>query len=234
MRTLLLASAAALALVQAATAQTQTTPNDTTNQTHSPATSPSANSSAGEPADQTGSHQHMRADLKNMLEKSGYKDVRVAPTGFVVHAKDKDGNPVFMAVSSDSITEVTDVESGSGRGTTGMGNTAGSTEEFVTVADNDELSSKVVGLDIYNTLNQDIGQIKDIAMNPRGRAQAYIVSVGGFLGLGEHYVAVNPNAVKVTYNDSDKKWHAAMNASADQLKAAPEFKYTGRWNASRQ
>ena len=62
---------------------------------------------------------------------------------------------------------------------------------------------------------------------------AYIVSVGGFLGMGEHYVAVNPSAVKVTYGDSDKKWHASMNANADQLKNAPEFKYTGKWSGSR-
>jgi hypothetical protein len=54
------------------------------------------------------------------------------------------------------------------------------------------------------------------------------VSVGGFLGMDEHYVVVNPSAITVTYSDSDKKWHAAMNATADQLKAAPEFKYSGR------
>jgi hypothetical protein len=75
--------------------------------------------------------------------------------------------------------------------------------------------------------------IKDIAIGQSGRSQAYIVSVGGFLGMGEHYVAINPSAVKVSYNNSDKKWHASMNASADQLKAAPEFKYSGRWDASR-
>jgi len=90
-----------------------------------------------------------------------------------------------------------------------------------------------VGLDIYNDKNQDIGQIKDIALNQNGQTQAYVLSVGGFLGMGEHYVAVNPSAVKVTYNDSDKKWHASMNATTDQLKAAPEFKYSGRWSASR-
>jgi hypothetical protein len=50
---------------------------------------------------------------------------------------------------------------------------------------------------------------------------------------GEHCVAANPSDVKVSYNSSDKKWHASMNASADQLKAAPEFKYTGRWEAKR-
>jgi hypothetical protein len=46
-------------------------------------------------------------------------------------------------------------------------------------------------------------------------------------------VAVNPAAVKVSYDSSSKKWHASMNASADQLKAAPEFKYAGRWDASK-
>ena len=211
MRSLLLASAAAFVLSQAAMAQT---------------TNNAANDSAG----QSTSNQHMRANLKNMLEKSGYKDIRVAPTSFVVHAKDSDGNPVVMTVSPDSFTEVTDINS-SGGATTGNGNAA-NTETFVSVPNNDELSSKVVGLDIYNNANQDIGQIKDIAMNQNGRSQAYIVSVGGFLGMGEHYVAINPSAVKVSYDGSNKKWHASMNASADQLKSAPEFKYAGRWEAS--
>ena len=47
--------------------------------------------------------------------------------------------------------------------------------------------------------------------------------------MGERYVIVRPSAVKVTYDDNDKKWHAVMNATKDQLKTAPEFKYEGRW-----
>jgi sporulation protein YlmC with PRC-barrel domain len=114
--------------------------------------------------------------------------------------------------------------------TTGNANTGG---PYVSVPVNNDLSSKVVGLDIYNNDNKDIGKIQDIALNPDGRTTAYIVSVGGFLGMGERYIAVSPSAVSVTYNDTDKKWHAKMSATADQLKAAPEFKYNGRWNASR-
>ena len=108
-----------------------------------------------------------------------------------------------------------------------------SSTTYVTIAGDDALSSNLVGLSVYNKANQDIGTIKDVAMGPADHAQAYILSVGGFLGMGEHYVAVSPSAVKVMYNDSDKKWHATMDATADQLKTAPEFKYTGRWNASR-
>jgi hypothetical protein len=86
-----------------------------------------------------------------------------------------------------------------------QGLAASGNSEFVSVATNDELSSTLVGLDIYNDSNQDIGKIKDVAMDPNGRAQAYIVSVGGFLGVGERYGAVNPSNIKVSYNDNDKK-----------------------------
>jgi sporulation protein YlmC with PRC-barrel domain len=144
-----------------------------------------------------------------------------------------------MSISPDEFTEVTTI------GATGKNadnnaskpanraDAASNDSTFVKVPGDDDLSSKVVGLDIYNSDNKDIGTIKDIALNPSGRAAAYIVSVGGFLGIGDHYVAVSPAAVKVSYNDSDKKWHATMNATAEQLKAAPEFKYTGRWDSSR-
>ena len=70
-------------------------------------------------------------------------------------------------------------------------------------------------------------------MNQQGRAQAYIISVGGFLGMGTHYVAVNPADIRVSYNATDKKWRATMDTNSDKLKEAPEFKYNGRWNASK-
>jgi sporulation protein YlmC with PRC-barrel domain len=205
MRALLLAGTAAVVLSSAVYAQSATDEN------------------------QNGSVR-LRSNLTQMLQKSGYTDIKLAPTSFLIRAKDSDGNPVVMSISPDSFTEVMNINDTNTKGTTGNARSGGT---YVTVPQGDDLSSKVVGLDIYNNDDKDIGTIKDIAMNPNGRAEAYIVSVGGFLGMGEHYVAVNPSMVKVTYNDSDKKWHASMNATADQLKAAPEFKYSGRWNASR-
>lgn len=231
MRSLLLASAALLALAPAAMAQGQTSaPSQSNPPSQSNAQQDQATSGSAEQA------QHLRANLRTALEKAGYKDIRVNAMSFMVRARDGDGNPVMMTIGPDSFTEVTDVSSGTGNdgkpSTTGSV-TGNSAATFASVPQTDELSSKVVGLDIYNNDNKDIGQIKDIAMSPNGRSQAYIVSVGGFLGMGEHYVAVNTQAVNVSYNDHDKKWHATMNASADQLKAAPEFKYTGRWQSNK-
>lgn len=222
MRKILLASAAVLALSPAIAETANHAPADTSNTTSSASRD---------------NNQHLRGDLRNMLEKSGYTDIRMAPTSFMIHAKDTNGNPVTMSISPDSFTEVTAVNDATSRNgnandrndRTTTGSAAGnSSEQFVAVPNSDELSSKLVGLDVYNNSNQDIGQIKDIALNRDGRTQAYIVSVGGFLGIGEHYVAVSPSSVKVSTTGSDNKLHASMNATSDQLKQAPEFKYNKR------
>jgi sporulation protein YlmC with PRC-barrel domain len=95
------------------------------------------------------------------------------------------------------------------------------------------LTSNVVGLDIYNSQNDDIGKVQDIAFDSSKRVSGYILSVGGFLGMGRHYVAVNPDALMVNYDAQNTVWKATMNATKDQLKLAPEFKYEGQWTASR-
>ena len=46
--------------------------------------------------------------------------------------------------------------------------------------------------------------------------------------MGDHYVAVRPSAVNLSYDPANNKWHATMNANADQLKAAPEYKYPSK------
>ncbi|HET7885266.1 MAG TPA: PRC-barrel domain-containing protein [Bradyrhizobium sp.] len=239
MRTFLLTGAALMVLSQATMAQ---------NPNSAQPNQPQSNVTQSDNPNASASQQHLRANLKNVLEKAGYKDIRVAPTSFMVHARDSDGNPVVMAISPDSFSEIADIytdSTGAKSGGNANGRNANATTgtasdnapagsgTFVSIPQSDELSSKLVGLDIYNNDNKDIGQIKDIALNQNGRSQAYIVSVGGFLGIGEHYVAVSPQAVKITYNDQDKKWHASMNATADQLKAAPEFKYSGRWQSNK-
>ncbi len=105
--------------------------------------------------------------------------------------------------------------------------------QFVTLQQTDMLSSNVVGLDVYDMHNNDIGKIQDVAFDSNKAVKGYVLSVGGFLGMGSRYVAVDTGSVAIKYDTADKKWHANMDATKDQLKAAPEFKYEGEWNASK-
>jgi ribosomal 30S subunit maturation factor RimM len=56
----------------------------------------------------------------------------------------------------------------------------------------DEYSAyKLVDVDVYNQGDEKIGTVKDVLLvKSGGKADKIILSVGGFLGLGEHYVAV--------------------------------------------
>ena len=104
---------------------------------------------------------------------------------------------------------------------------------FNHVSNDDMLTSNVVGLDIYNGQNNIIGKIQDVVFHKADKVTGSILSVGGFLGMGTHHVAVSPGSVSVAYDVSNRIWRAKMNATKDQLKSAPEFKYGGEWSASR-
>ena len=131
-----------------------------------------------------------------------------------------------MVINPDSVTEViAEGASNAGMNSSGANSdrTGSGAQEFLTLQANDRMSSKIVGLEIHDASNKDIGTIKDIAYAGR-RIQAYIIDVGGFLGMGSREIAVNPSDVKITYDSSRNDWHATMNTTEAQLKSAPEFK----------
>ncbi len=59
------------------------------------------------------------------------------------------------------------------------------TEVFVTAKPTDVISSNILNLDITNSKDESIGKIQDLIIS-EGALTGYIVSVGGFLGIGEN------------------------------------------------
>src|SRR3954449_1921641 len=57
-------------------------------------------------------------------------------------------------------------------------------------------SSKLVGLNVYNDSNESLGSINDLLTDKSGNVKAVVIGVGGFLGVGEHLVAVAFDKVK--------------------------------------
>ena len=132
-------------------------------------------------------------------------------------------------------------------------------------------ASKLDGVGVYNEANEKIGDINEMILDRSGKVAKVILGVGGFLGLGEHYVAVAFDKLKwvdqpatsttasttsapantpattsardattqtttgaatttttTTTTSASNRWypdHAVYNATKDELKAMPEFKY---------
>ena len=57
-------------------------------------------------------------------------------------------------------------------------------------------ASKMVGLNVYNDKNESLGSINDLLTDKSGDIKAVVIGVGGFLGVGEHLVAVPIDKVK--------------------------------------
>ncbi len=76
---------------------------------------------------------------------------------------------------------------------------------------------------VYDPSENKIGEISDVLVTKEGRIDALIVSVGGFLGIGEKDVAVPFTAVRG--EERNGKWYLTMNATKDALKNAPGYKY---------
>jgi hypothetical protein len=178
------------------------------------------------------SEASVRQQMVNDLQQAGFSDVKVRPQSFLVEARDRSGNPVTMFVGPNTFAEVKTIGANAQKNSSDANSSSGSANAtsdrpggaFTSVPPKDGLSSQLMGLQVYNNSKQDIGTIKDVALNENG-IDGYILSVGGFLGIGDHYVAVRPSAINLKFDHAAKKWTATMDTTADQLKSAPEFKY---------
>jgi sporulation protein YlmC with PRC-barrel domain len=73
-------------------------------------------------------------------------------------------------------------------------------------------TSKVVGLNVYNEQNENVGSINDLLMDKSGNVKAAVISVGGFLGMGSRYVAIAFDKIK--FSDQPVAYTGASNAPA--------------------
>lgn len=81
-------------------------------------------------------------------------------------------------------------------------------------------ASKVVGAAVYNEDNEKIGTIDDLIVNPKDSATYVVLSVGGFLGIGTHLVAVPFSNLQIA-----NKQMLLRGGTKDSLKLLPKFKY---------
>ncbi|HEX5863283.1 MAG TPA: PRC-barrel domain-containing protein [Casimicrobiaceae bacterium] len=81
-------------------------------------------------------------------------------------------------------------------------------------------SSKIVGSPVVNDANEKIGDVDDLLVEPSDKVLFAVLSVGGFLGMGEHLVVVPFSSLQIAGNKV-----MLPGGTKDALNALPEFKY---------
>ncbi|WP_201863869.1 PRC-barrel domain-containing protein [Microvirga soli] len=97
---------------------------------------------------------------------------------------------------------------------------------FYTVQPADMLVSNLLDADVYNLQNEEIGEVEDIIVDQGRVIRAVIISVGGFLGLGERNVAADPGSL-VLMREAGGDIRVVANTTREDLQNAPEFKFEG-------
>jgi hypothetical protein len=81
-------------------------------------------------------------------------------------------------------------------------------------------TSKMIGLNVYNEQNEKLGDINEIILDKDGKVLGYVVGVGGFLGMGEHDILVEPGKIKFV-NEPRRTQTSANNPPAKNPNANP-------------
>lgn len=105
--------------------------------------------------------------------------------------------------------------------TTGV---TGTKPQFLTtLPQNALLVSNIHNQNVYDPQENKLGEVKDLVLDRGGKVSAAIISVGGFLGMGEKDVAVAFSDLQAT--ERNNKWWLTVNATKDELKNATGFRF---------
>jgi len=94
--------------------------------------------------------------------------------------------------------------------------------------------SKLIGMSIQNSNNENVGQIKDVMIDPTSAHVQYVaVTYGGFLGLGDSLFAVPIQAIQVKQDpDNKERIILILDVTKEQMNGAEGFDETNWPNFS--
>ena len=83
----------------------------------------------------------------------------------------------------------------------------------------DAMNTNLADTNVQSSDQQNVGTIKGIAIGEDG-SLSYLMTVDG-----GRDVAVSPQAMSLSYNDTTDKWNATVDATKKQIESAPQVQY---------
>lgn len=93
------------------------------------------------------------------------------------------------------------------------------------MVDRAELTSETLtGARVYDISDEDVGEVSTLLLSDDGMVDQVILDIGGFLGLGEHQVAVTFDELGILRSDDGDDFRVYIDATQESLEAQPEYK----------
>lgn len=86
--------------------------------------------------------------------------------------------------------------------------------------------NKLIGADVKDTANEKIGDVSEVLVTTDGKVNAVIVSIGGFLGVGDRKVVMPWEQLR--FSSEGSQLVVMTNATKESLKSLPEYQDPAR------
>jgi sporulation protein YlmC with PRC-barrel domain len=87
-------------------------------------------------------------------------------------------------------------------------------------------ADNLLGANVYDINDENIGSVSDIVMGAEGQAEYAVIDIGGFLGLGTHTVAIGFDEMQVLHDEGWADLRVYVDASQEELENMPEYEAT--------
>ncbi|HEX5795797.1 MAG TPA: PRC-barrel domain-containing protein [Geminicoccaceae bacterium] len=82
-------------------------------------------------------------------------------------------------------------------------------------------NDEVIGKEVFNVMDEEVGTIADLVMDQDQKLVGVVLSVGGFLGIGDKWVAIPVDQIDFPTDEQPARLLVAV--TEEQLKNAPDF-----------
>jgi hypothetical protein len=95
--------------------------------------------------------------------------------------------------------------------------------KFIEVQDETQFlaNDEVIGKDVVNVQDEEVGTIADLVMDQDQKLVGVVLSVGGFLGIGDTWVAIPVDQIDFPTDEQPARLRLAV--TEEQLTNAPDF-----------
>ena len=100
-------------------------------------------------------------------------------------------------------------------------------------SENTILADDLIGSNVYSDAGEKIGDVEDLIVSLDGSVEGVVIGVGGFLGIGEKWVAVKMDSLS-TMTDESGTLRLVSSATKTDLEAAEAFKTAQDMEAEQQ
>ncbi|MEM1387440.1 MAG: PRC-barrel domain-containing protein [Pseudomonadota bacterium] len=96
--------------------------------------------------------------------------------------------------------------------------------EGYAIAEREQLTTEALtGARVYGGNDEDIGEVSEILISDSGQIEEVVIDVGGFLGIGEHPVAVTFDELTILRNADGDEFRVYIDANQEMLEKQPAY-----------